>query len=68
MIEREIKVTQGHVGFLSVLALIFITLKLIGIIKWSWWWVLAPLWIPMAIVICLIGICLIVWVFTDRKR
>jgi len=34
----------------SNLALIFITLKLIGTITWSWWWVLSPIWIPIAIV------------------
>ena len=32
------------IGFLSLLALIFITLKLTGYIAWSWVWVLAPLW------------------------
>lgn len=33
----------------SVLGLIFITLKLTGHIAWSWLWVLAPLWIPVAL-------------------
>jgi len=37
------------VGFLGLLALIFITLKLTGVIGWSWWWVLSPLWIPASI-------------------
>lgn len=36
-------------GFLGLLTLIFITLKLTGVIAWSWWWVLAPLWIPVAV-------------------
>lgn len=27
---------------------IFLTLKLCGVIAWSWWWVFAPLWIPFA--------------------
>ena len=40
----------GGIGFLGVLALIFITLKLCGTITWSWWWVLAPLWGPFALV------------------
>lgn len=31
-------------GFLSLLALLFIGLKLTGHIDWSWFWVLAPLW------------------------
>ena len=36
-------------GFLEFLTLIFITLKLTGYIDWSWWWVLAPLWIQIGI-------------------
>lgn len=31
-------------GLLEVLTLIFITLKLMGHIDWSWWWVLSPMW------------------------
>ena len=36
---------------LCVLAVVFIVLKLIGVIDWSWWWVLAPVWIPVIIVV-----------------
>lgn len=43
------KVTIGNGWFASVLGLIFITLKLTGVITWSWWWVLSPFWIPVAI-------------------
>lgn len=35
----------------DVLAVVFIVLKLIGVIDWSWWWVLAPVWIPVIIVV-----------------
>lgn len=38
----------------ATLLAIFVTLKLTDNIDWSWWWVLAPLWIPIAI--ALIGI------------
>jgi energy-coupling factor transporter transmembrane protein EcfT len=42
-------------GFMTILGLIFITLKLTGHILWSWWWVLAPFWGPAVIaLICLI--------------
>lgn len=34
------------IGFFGMLQLIFITLKLIDKIDWSWWWVLAPTWLP----------------------
>ncbi len=36
-------------GFLGLLALLFIGLKLTNHINWPWWGVLAPLWIPVAI-------------------
>lgn len=38
-------------GFSGVLTLIFITLKLLGVIDWSWWWVLSPMWISWAVVL-----------------
>ncbi len=33
----------------GVLFIVFLVLKLTGVIAWSWWWVTAPLWIPAAI-------------------
>ena len=36
-------------GICSVLGLIFVTLKLTGVIAWSWLWVLLPFWGPMAL-------------------
>lgn len=35
--------------FTSMLAILFIGLKLTGHIDWSWWWVLLPLWFPVAL-------------------
>ncbi len=32
------------VSILGLLGIVFITLKLCGVITWSWFWVLAPLW------------------------
>ena len=39
------------IGFFGMLQLIFITLKLIDKIDWSWWWVLAPTWLPFLLFI-----------------
>ncbi|UVX30370.1 hypothetical protein A1l_00028 [Klebsiella phage VLCpiA1l] len=36
-------------GTCSVLGLIFVTLKLTGVITWSWLWVLLPFWGPMVL-------------------
>lgn len=31
-------------GILEVLTVVFVVLKLVGTISWSWWWVLSPVW------------------------
>lgn len=54
------KTTSTSFPFLAILGLIFITLKLCNIITWSWWWVLAPLWGPFAIVLAVLFICVII--------
>ena len=43
-----------QMSFLTVLGLIFIVLKLCGVIAWSWVWVLAPFWISL--IIALLGL------------
>ena len=47
--SQKIKVDTGGVGFLGLLTLVFITLKLCGVITWSWWWVLAPMWMSFVL-------------------
>lgn len=51
--------TNGGVGFFGILTILFIGLKLTGYITWSWWWVLSPLWIPLAIVVAIFIVALI---------
>ena len=46
--KSKISIQLG--GFPTLLTIAFIVLKLCNVITWSWWWVLAPLWIPVAIV------------------
>lgn len=41
--------STGGISFFGLLTIVFITLKLIGTIDWSWWWVLSPIWIPFAL-------------------
>ena len=46
-------------GILEVLAIVFIVLKLCGVITWSWWWVLCPIWgqfVILALILIFIGI------------
>ncbi len=52
--KHETKATYSGIGFTGLLQIAFIVLKLCNVINWSWWWVLAPIWIPLAIGLLLI--------------
>lgn len=54
------KTTSGGIGFGSALLLTFIILKLVGVVDWSWWWVLSPIWIPVIVLLLAVLILLIV--------
>ena len=49
------KENRQSIGFCGLLTLLLITFKLLGIISWSWWIVWAPIWLPAAIVIVVLG-------------
>ncbi len=53
--------SSGGIGFCGLLTIVFIVLKLIGVISWSWWWVLAPVWIPTALVVALVILVFLVF-------
>ncbi|CAD5239100.1 putative membrane protein [Klebsiella phage vB_KqP-Goliath] len=42
-------------GICSVLGLIFVTLKLTGVIAWSWWWVLLPFYGGIALLLAILA-------------
>lgn len=52
------------IGFCGLLAIVFIVLKLIGKIDWSWLWVLSPLWIPIAIALVVFAIVVLIGIFS----
>lgn len=57
------KRTGGGVGVTGLLQVAFIVLKLCGVIKWSWLWVLSPSWISiiLAIILLIASILLSAW-------
>ncbi|MCJ8139584.1 hypothetical protein [Falsirhodobacter halotolerans] len=59
------KTTKSAGTFLPALALLFIGLKLTGHITWSWWWVLAPLWAPVAFFLLVLAIAGLLWLWGD---
>jgi hypothetical protein len=56
---------KGGIGIGGLLTIIFIVLKLTGLISWSWWWVLSPIWISLLIFI-VISIILFIAVNTSK--
>ena len=55
--------SSSGIGFWGLLQIAFIVLKLIDKIEWSWWWVLAPTWVPLLIVLALV-----LWYIVELMR
>ena len=49
--KQNIDNSSNGIGFIGLLTIVFIVLKLTNFIAWSWWWVLSPLWITPILVI-----------------
>lgn len=52
--------SSSGIGFTGLLTIVFIVLKLLGKITWSWWWVLSPLWITAAAEVVVLAIMLLI--------
>jgi hypothetical protein len=52
--------SSGGIGVVSTLGIVFIVLKLVGVIHWSWLWVLAPFWGQVLLALLIL---LAVWAF-----
>ena len=50
---------SGGIGFIGLLTIAFIVLKLCHIIEWSWLWVLSPLWITGGLVVLFLIVLLV---------
>lgn len=61
MSKQQQQTTTGGVSTLGVVQIVFIILKLVGVIEWSWWLVFMPLWISIVLVVLslIIGLLII---------
>ena len=59
--------SSSGIGFAGALTIVFIVLKLTSVIDWSWWWVLSPLWISLALSLLIIAVVLLVTWIGDRR-
>lgn len=53
----------GGIGLGGAVFIVFLVLKLTGNIDWSWWWVTAPLWIPLSVFLCIALVVGVAFVF-----
>ena len=58
--------SSGGLGLSSVLTIVFVVLKLVGVIDWSWVWVLSPTWISF--LIGMIALLILVLVYKEEIR
>ena len=53
----------------TILLVVFVVLKLTGNLEWSWWWVLSPLWIPIALIaVIALSIGILMAAFGERFK
>ena len=65
--DNKNNTTSGGIGFTGILTIVFIVLKLLDVIKWSWWWVLSPIWISFGIALVVIFIPLLAAIVGKKK-
>jgi hypothetical protein len=64
------KTTSTSIGLGTILFVVFLVMKLakIGdVANWSWWWVTAPLWIPVLSALAVFSIALLIFAIFKRK-
>jgi len=60
---EQTSVRSGGIGLAGAVFIVFLVLKLIDaepVASWSWWWVTAPLWIPLLVTLGIVGLTLAV--------
>jgi hypothetical protein len=68
--SKEQYIAPINSGILTIMFIVFLTLKLTGNIDWSWWWVTSPLWLPIAILFTVVFVLLamgIIMLYMGRK-
>ena len=58
----------GGLSILGVVEIVFIILKLLGVINWSWWIVLIPLWIDLGITLLVILFIIVAIIMANKRK
>lgn len=57
---------SGGIGFCGLLTIVFIVLKLIGVIDWPWIWVISPIWISLLLYLFILLVVIIFFKWLSR--
>ena len=68
MTNQNEKNVSCSINIPVVLFIVFLVLKLVGVISWSWWWVTAPLWISICFGLIVATILIIAKVIIRKKK
>ncbi len=60
--------SSGGIGFVGLLTICFIVLKLCHVIEWSWWWVWSPVLIAASIVAAILFVLGVVALFVLGRK
>lgn len=60
------KGSSGGIRFVGLLTIVFVVLKLTGVIDWSWWWVISPSLISLGVWIVLVA--LVAWIRVKEEQ
>lgn len=66
--KREDIITALAIFSPVIVFLVFLILKLAGLIAWSWWWVTIPLWGTLALTLIVALLFMIVLFYKVHKR
>lgn len=65
LMSDNTKGTTGGITFGGLLTVVFIALKLTDVIYWSWWWVISPIWLPLALALVVAFIIFIITLLSE---
>jgi hypothetical protein len=63
--NTKAQASGGCIGFVGLLTIAFIVLRLCGVINWAWIWVLSPIWISAALVVGILLIAGIIYLIAQ---
>jgi len=67
--SKSNSVNNRGIGVFGLLGVVFVTLKLCGVISWSWWWVTLPFWGGLVVIFTILFLSFLGYlVFAVLKR